>query len=223
MFCTDFVYASREDKPEYVWKKYNRILTGKILDVGADQCGLKKLLPEGTEYIGVGLGGAVDIELDIEKKRLPFHNNSFDCALCLDTLEHIDNIHAVFDELCRVTRKYLIISMPNPWGSFIGMLWGGYNKKNRDLPMKFYDLPVNPPNDRHKWFYGVHEAVNFIERRGKMNGMHIVQIDRERAAPTLKRIFFKFIMKLLIHRDVHLDSLIGGNVWAVLTKTRNPR
>ena len=124
-FHTDFKYTSREDKPEYVWWKYGEILRGKILDVGADECGLKRFLPEGAEYMGIGLGGSVDVAIDLEKERLPYEDNSFDCVLCLDVLEHLDNLHEVFDELCRVTGKYLVISLPNPWASFVGMLRGG--------------------------------------------------------------------------------------------------
>lgn len=124
-FHTDFKYTSREDKPEYVWRKYKEILRGRILDVGADECGLKLFLPEGTEYSGIGLGGSVDLEINLEKEKLPYADNSFDCVLCLDVFEHLDNLHEVFDVLCRVTRKYLIISLPNPWSSVISMLRGG--------------------------------------------------------------------------------------------------
>ena len=114
-FSTDYKYKSREDKPRYVWEKYNKILNGRILDVGADQCGLRKFLPKNTKYVGVGDSGSVDIKLDLEKQKLPFKDNCFDCVLCLDTLEHLDNIYQVFDELCRVTRRYVIVALPNPW------------------------------------------------------------------------------------------------------------
>ena len=216
-FYTDFKYKSRKDKPEYVWRKYREILRGRILDVGADECGLKKFLPEGTEYIGIGLGGSVDLEIDLEKERIPYENNSFDCVLCLDVLEHLDNIHEVFDELCRVTGKYLIISLPNPWASFMGMLRGGYYK-HTELPMKFYNLPTDIPNDRHKWFYGIHEAERFLKERGKMNGMEILQMDRENAYLNLKIRLYRMALKLVVHKDVDVDSLLGGSVWSVLVK-----
>ena len=216
-FYTDFKYTSREDKPKYVWRKYREILQGKILDVGADECGLKKFLPEGTEYTGIGLGGSVDLEIDLEKERLPYEDNSFDCVLCLDVLEHLDNLHEVFDELCRVTGKYLIISLPNPWAGFMGMLRGGYYK-HTELPMKFYNLPTDPPSDRHKWFYGVHEAERFLKERGKMNGMEIFQMDRGNANPNLKRRLYHVVLKLVVHKDVDVDSLMSGSVWTVLVK-----
>jgi hypothetical protein len=216
-FFTDFKYTSREDKPEYVWQKYREILQGKILDVGADQCGLKKLLPGGTEYTGIGLGGTVDVEIDLEKDKLPYEDNSFDCVLCLDTLEHLNNIHAVFDELCRVTSQYLITSLPNPWASFISMLRMGYYK-HTELPMKFYNLPTDPPEDRHKWFYGLHEAERFLRERGRRNGMEILQLDGENANLNLKRRLYRIVLKLIAHSDVHVDNLWSGNLWAVLVK-----
>jgi len=219
-FFTSFRYTSREDKPEYVWQKYRQILQGKILDVGADQCGLKKFLPEGTKYIGIGLKGPVDVKIDLEKGKLPYQDNSFDCVLCLDTLEHLDNIHEVFDELCRVTSKYLIISLPNPWVSFTGMLRGGYYK-HTELPMKFYNLPTDPPEDRHKWFFGVHEAEKFLSERGKRNGMEVIQLDRENASLNLKRRLGRIVLKLIVHKDVPVDSLWSGHVWAVLVKRKN--
>ena len=216
-FHTDFKYTSRKDKPEYVWRKYGEILRGRILDVGADECGLKKFLPEGAEYIGIGLGGSVDVEIDLEKERLPYEDNSFDCALCLDVLEHLDNLHEVFDELCRVTKRYLIISFPNPWADFMGMLRGGYYK-HTELPMKFYNLPTAPPLDRHKWFYGIHEAERFLKERGGDNGMKILQMDRENFDINLKRRLYRMALKLVVHKDVDVDSLWSGSVWTVLEK-----
>ena len=216
-FFTNFKYTSREDKTEYVWWKYREILQGKILDAGADQCGLKKFLPRGTKYISIGLGGSVDVEIDLEKETLPYEDNSFDCVLCLDTLEHLDNIHQIFDELCRVTSKYLIISLPNPWASFIGMLRGGYYK-HTELPMKSYNLPTDPPEDRHKWFYGVHEAERFLKERGRRNGIEVLQIDGENSDLSLSRWLYRMVLKLVVHKDVDVDSLWSGSVWAVLVK-----
>jgi len=117
-------------------------------------------------------------------------------------------------------RKYLIIPLPNPWVSFVGMLRGGYYKQT-ELPMKFYNLPIDPPEDRHKWFYGVNEAERFIRERGNRNGMEVVQLDREHASLNLKRRLFRIVLKLIVHKDVHVDSLWSGHVLAVLVKRKN--
>lgn len=45
-------------------------------------------------------------------EKLPFKNKSFDTTLCLNTLEHIRNLHDSIDELRRVTRKRLVIIVP---------------------------------------------------------------------------------------------------------------
>lgn len=218
-FHTDFKHTSRKDKPEYVWRKYQQILEGKILDVGADECGLRNLLPTGTEYTGIGLGGSVDVQIDLEKQKLPYEGNSFDVVLCLDVLEHLDNMHEVFDELCRITKNYLIISLPNPWRAFTTMLRMGYYRHS-ELPMKFFNLPTEPSADRHKWFYGVHEAERFLRERGRMNGMEILQMDRHDTELNLKKRLYRVVSRFIVHKDVDEDSLWHGNVWAVLVKNK---
>lgn len=124
-FKTNFVYTDRQTKAHYVYLKYQPILVGNILDVGADQCYLKEHLGNKANYIGIGLNSdKIDLKINLEEQPFPYKDNSFDVVLCFDVLEHLDNIHEVFDELCRVARKYLIISLPNPWVSFMGMLKG---------------------------------------------------------------------------------------------------
>ncbi|GAG42554.1 unnamed protein product, partial [marine sediment metagenome] len=68
-----------------------------------DECHLKQHLDEGASYWGIGLGEHLDQQVNLEKEKIPFPENSFDCVLCLDVLEHLEHIHQVFDELCRVT------------------------------------------------------------------------------------------------------------------------
>ena len=72
------------------------------------------------------------------------------------------------------------------------MLRTGYYKHTQ-TPMKFYSLPpqLPHPHDRHKWFYGAHEAERFLLERGKMNGMKVIQMDREERGSQLKRKMFE--------------------------------
>ena len=212
-YNTNFKYNSREEKAKYVWLKYKELLKGKILDVGADKSYLKNYLPDKNKYTGIGFG--TPIEIDFEKNKLPYKDNSFDCVLCLDVLEHLDNIHNVFDELCRVTKKYVITALPNTYGSFISMIKNGNYSEN--CPMEQYNLPVERPEDRHKWFFNLDEAEKFIRERGNKNNMGVLQIDREKYR-TIKRILFKPILKIIIHKDVNIDNLLDGSLWTVLEK-----
>ena len=54
-FSTNYTFHDRESKSRYVYLKYKSILTGKILDVGADECHLKKHLSGDVAYTGIGL------------------------------------------------------------------------------------------------------------------------------------------------------------------------
>jgi SAM-dependent methyltransferase len=205
-----------------MWLKYHPILKGRVLDVGADECYLGNYLSksEDGEYWGIGLGGSPDQQVNLEKEKVPFPDGSFDCVLCLDVLEHLDNIHEVFDELCRVTRRYVIISLPNPWASFYNMLRFGAYRPGQ--PMKFYGLPPEPPVDRHKWFFSNEEARRFITDRAAKNGLRVVQMDNyetgieARFGVRFMRAVAKIVRLWWSH--VNVEALLAGTLWAVLEK-----
>jgi ubiquinone/menaquinone biosynthesis C-methylase UbiE len=44
---------------------------------------------------------------------LPYKNNSFDVILCTEVLEHLDDPKDAINELFRVSRKYVLLSVPN--------------------------------------------------------------------------------------------------------------
>lgn len=219
-FQTDYHYTDRETKAKYIWLKYQPILKGRILDVGADECSLKQHLDEDASYWGIGLGGHPDQEADLEQGEIPFPDNSFDCVLCLDVLEHLDNIHGVFDELCRVTRRYVIIALPNSLRSlYRGLCFGDYRPGRLT---KQYGLPLEPPQDRHKWFFTYEEAEKFVIYRAGLNNMRVVQIDcygmgRE---PSRLKLLARVV---LFRRDLNLKNLYAGTLWAVLEKMQSGR
>lgn len=219
IFKTDYRYTNRETKARYVWLKYKAILKGRILDVGADKCFLKQYLGEDVEYWGIGLEGHPDQRVDIEKEKIPFADNSFDCVVCLDVLEHLDNIHEVFDDLCRVLRRYMIISLPNPWTDFYRMLRSGEYRPGQ--PMKFYGLPLEPPEDRHKWFFSNDEAEKFILYRAGKNRMRVVQMDNYGMGGEghgWHRLFRVLARTILLRSGLNLKNLYVGTLWAVLEK-----
>jgi ubiquinone/menaquinone biosynthesis C-methylase UbiE len=62
-------------------------------------------------------------------------DNSFDCLLLLEVLEHLNNYEKALDELFRVSTKYVIISVPNePLWSFLNLLRGKYIQEKGNTP-----------------------------------------------------------------------------------------
>lgn len=215
-FETDLTYTSRVDKPKYVADKYGPVLTGSVLDVGADKGLLGAELDSDVDYWGIGLADGVDEVVNLEEDGVPYGDDSYTCVICLDVLEHLDNIHEVFDELCRVSSEYVIISLPNPWASFMKLLRDGYYDPSS--PMKFYNLPVEAPIDRHKWFYRASEAEEFIKWRAEKNGAEVLQIDREESvANPIKRKVYEFGASLVFHDDLNPSDLTSGNIWCLLS------
>lgn len=211
-------YYDRESKAQYVWDHYQSQLNGSILDVGADKCYLKKHLPNSDNYWGIGLGGNPDQIVDLEKDGIPFPDKSFDTVLCLDVLEHIDNPHHIFDELCRVSRKYVIISLPNPAGTFLSTAFAKQATKIQAL--KYYGLPAVPPNDRHKWFFSLPEAENFIRQKSSLNSIDVIRILYYDPNPssgwrTIRRKAIGFFLKFTF--GLSIDYVTTGTIWALLS------
>ncbi len=98
----------------------------KVLDVG---CGegftLARLKKEkiGKSFEGIdNLDESIEIakkihpDLDIKKGdiyKLPYKDNSFDLVICTEVLEHLENPRKAYRELLRVSRKYVLLSVPN--------------------------------------------------------------------------------------------------------------
>jgi SAM-dependent methyltransferase len=222
-FQTDLQYHNREEKARYVWQKYQEILQGSILDVGADEKYLTQHLPVSARYWGIGLGGSPDQELNLETGVIPFADNSFDTVLCLDVLEHLDNLHDVFDELCRVSRNHVIIALPNAWSGILRViLFGDYQPRHH---MKYYGVPVEKPLDRHKWFLSYDEAAHFVAQRSAEKGMRLVQVDAYYSIDWRRwrnRIFYALSHALLRFSKVNAENFFISTMWAVLEKRERP-
>jgi SAM-dependent methyltransferase len=57
----------------------------------------------------------------VDGRTLPFADASFDAALCLEVLEHIEEPRAFLAEVRRVAPRQLIVSVPNC--ELLGYLW----------------------------------------------------------------------------------------------------
>jgi hypothetical protein len=149
-------------------------LPGNVLDVGSGRSseGLKASL--GNAYHALDLASSYqfrrpaanttpDAVVDLERGELPFDDKAFDTVICTDVLEHIDNIYRVHDELFRVARRYVIISLPNNWPNLFGSFLIGRNITHR----AGYGLTPQPKphGQRHKYFFNFEEACEFLGGR----------------------------------------------------------
>ena len=203
-------FATRSDRANYLVDKFGKLLVGNVLDVGCDMRLLRKLLPPEVAYTGIDIGGDPDIQIDLEKiDRLPFDDAAFECVVCTDVLEHIDNLHHVFAELARVSSRYIIISLPNNW-------------VNARLPVArgrghigFYGLPVNKPVDRHKWFFSLSEAREFFEGQADSMSLNIVEmlaVDKPRP-PVLRSL-----LRLFTPSKERYLNRYAHTLWAIFEK-----
>lgn len=127
-----------------------------VLDVGSDYNSLKKLL--GSKVTGVDLYGEPDIVVDFEKELLSrFQDNQFEMVVCTEVLEHLDNFHAMAEELHRVSSRYILISLPNCLSIFTK-----WNILFKDKASKYYGLPLTRPEDRHRWFFSYKDVDAFF-------------------------------------------------------------
>lgn len=222
-FASDVLGIDRKTKADYVFDKYKDLLKKDVVDIGADAMYLKPLIEDlGGSYLGVGYGEKIDYAVNLEKIPLPFDNKQFEVVLCLDVLEHIENIHRLFDELCRISQEYIIISLPNPWASFFSMLlYGDYSDTES---VKFYGLPTEKPCDRHRWFFSEEEAKKFVRERAFYNGYTVIQVDaegedRKLGGSNLRGWIARRILKRLFRKDIVDLGLHHSTLWFLLKKS----
>jgi SAM-dependent methyltransferase len=202
-------FSDRRVRSAYIADNFSKILSGRVLDVGCDKRVLKKLLPN-IDYLGTDIGGEPDIKLNLEKINfLPFVDGAFDCVLCSDVLEHLDNLHHIFTELLRVSNRYVIISLPNNWTNARKPIERGYGSFDK------YGLPPQPPVDRHKWFFSLTEGIDFIKAQV---AKHPVTLVEEHVTEKPRPFFVKAFRRILYPSQERYLNRYAHTLWVVLEK-----
>lgn len=202
-------FPERRLRSEYIATRFRPLLRGRVLDVGCDRALLKQLVP-GLDYFGIDVGGTPDRIVDLEQENgLPFPDHDYDCVVCSDVLEHLNNIHRIFAELLRVTRGHVILSLPNNWTNARRPVARGKGA------IGHYGLPVDPPVDRHKWFFSLSEAEAFIRGQQARVPFEIVELfamEKPRPAP------LRFYRQLTAGSQLQYLNRYAHTLWAVLKK-----
>ena len=96
-------------------------------------------------------------DLDIKQGdilKLPFKSNSFDLVVCTEVLEHLENPKKAYRELLRVSKKYVLITVPNEPTFTLQRIAKLKNLRH---------LGAHPEHIQH---WGPREFVKFVKIRG---------------------------------------------------------
>lgn len=196
-------FPKREDRTNYIWHQFQSYLQNQVLDIGCFEAPMRGIIGK-ERYTGVDFVGNPDIVLNLEKcDHLPFEDNSYDTVMCMDVLEHLDNFHVMFDELVRVSSRYILISLPNCWNTARSPIMRGRGS------FSHYGLPVEQPDDRHKWFFSIAEAINFMKYqaiRHQLNEIDCLAVENPRNI--FKRTLRKIIYPGMRYHNRYAHTLI---------------
>jgi 2-polyprenyl-3-methyl-5-hydroxy-6-metoxy-1,4-benzoquinol methylase len=107
-------------------KEIDKLKISSIFDAGCGEGFTLEFLRKqgiGQKYEGIDfLKTAIEIGQKVHPKvklvqasiyELPYKTNSFDVILCTEVLEHLENPQEAVKELFRVSKKYVLASVPN--------------------------------------------------------------------------------------------------------------
>ncbi len=199
-------YRDRRERAAYAAAYFPEIVQGHVLDLG---CGERHVADHARgQYIGADRRAPTDVRIDLDTGVLPFADSSFDAILCLDVLEHLDRPHEICAEMARISRRWVLISLPNAheltqrWAFLVG----------RGLPRR-YGLPEEAPAERHKWTFGFSDARRFARTRP---GLRVV---RERAYyPPRGHGMRRWMSFLNRHGRTVWPDLLALSFWALMER-----
>mgnify|MGYP001580854460 CR=1 FL=1 len=209
------VYESFRPRPQerylLIKNRFDRFLGGSILDVGSRDATSQKILGPGCQLIDKNNPNLPPF--DWEKEALPYPDNSFDSVVCLDVLEHINELHRSFEDLLRVSRKHVIISLPNCWRKMFKQMLNGRGTQAS------YGLPPEAPMDRHRWFFNPEEIEEFLVYQSVCGRIKFRIVDRAYHIPlatTAHRIIYPLVMHVLPRH--YTKNLLVNTAFYVLEK-----
>lgn len=219
-------YSSRDSRNKFIAETFSTYMTSSVINIGGG--GEKNLLRyiQPTKYLEIDITGAPDLKVDLDRDYpLPISDGSAETVVCTDVLEHLDELHRVFRELLRISRRYVIISVPNALTEVRPYLFrtlysgragiGGYDVGRFS---KFYGLPCYKPYDRHKWFFSYTEAEMFFRNLANELQYEVIEeVPIGIVSRSLMSSVARFIVKNTLGEDTVKDFFYN-TYWCVLEK-----
>jgi hypothetical protein len=212
--CVNYTayYPRKEQRYVIVADYFKDYFGGTILDVGSRSNLLSEKL--GKPCSLVDKNNPELPSFDWEKENLPYEDNSFDTLVCLDTLEHIDDFHRSFFDLLRVSKKHIIISLPNNWKKSLNEFIKGRGR------WPTYGIPLERQLDRHKWFFNTEDIEDFVFYNSiSSRGNYKIKGIQHHIPKTIWRIKILYPIFRLILPEYHFKNLFVGTIFFVLEKS----
>jgi ubiquinone/menaquinone biosynthesis C-methylase UbiE len=160
-------YDDREGRNHWAASVVKTFPGNSILNLGGGgKRHLQKYLSSQQHVHEVDIVGDLDTKLNLDEiDRLPFANDSFDTCCAFEVLEHLERFHLICDEMFRVCKSTLLISLPNSAVEIVGIC---RNTRIYDDPLengvysKFNGLPLKVPEDRHRWWLTFEDIIRYF-------------------------------------------------------------
>ncbi len=123
-------------------------IKGRILDIGCGNKPYKKYFAY-TEYIGLDTHNSghnhinTDADIFYDGAIFPFQDNSFDCIVCFQVMEHVSDIDLFINEIRRVLKPggYMLATAPFMWPEhekpYDFRRWTSFGFKSNFIAKKF--------------------------------------------------------------------------------------
>jgi 2-polyprenyl-3-methyl-5-hydroxy-6-metoxy-1,4-benzoquinol methylase len=100
-------------------------LDGKVLDVGAGESPWREWLPPSAVYYGIDIGNAEEFGMQparegvtyYDGRSIPFPDGTFDGAICIEVLEHVEDPDSLVAEIARCLRSDAALLLTVPWSA----------------------------------------------------------------------------------------------------------
>jgi hypothetical protein len=155
------VIEVRRTKFEIVGERL-RDAEGALVDVGArDRILQKYLISPKLHYLSADLGPGHDFSWNLELP-IPAPDAAYDFVTALDVLEHVEQFHAAFSELLRITRRQLFVALPNMTHLAHRLHFFATGR----MGAKYSLLPEHQ-GDRHRWLTHYADIVAFMDHQAR--------------------------------------------------------
>jgi ubiquinone/menaquinone biosynthesis C-methylase UbiE len=149
-----------------------------------------------------------------DAQNLPFKDSSFDFVMCCETLEHLPDDIKALNEIIRVCKRYILLSVPNVNCDILNIIF----KKNT----------IEHGLDQYTGHFREYSSKDFIKSL-KNKGLKIIKVRSCGISFPLRNIIAKImpsIFEKLFHRYEHVFArvfLYRGQYTVVLCQVKNSK